>query len=511
MPVSNSSKIAYNTIALYGRSLIILAVSLFTSRVILKALGVEDYGINNVIGGVIGMLGFLNSTMSATYQRYFNVAMGEGKEQDIKMLCRTSLSIQLLLTFIVIALGETVGLWFLNDKLVIPESRMAAAQILYQVTIVSFILALFKSPFAALITAYEKMSIYAVFSIIEAVLRLGIAYTVFVFSGDKLIIYSLLCLFVSIIDFMLYVAFCVKRIKTTDIGFCWEKKQLSNMTSFSGWSIFGTLAYTLKSQGINILLNLFFGPVVNAARGVASQVMNAVNQFIHSFQTSFRPQLTKSYASGDIDYTMRLYYGATKLSYYLLFTITLPILLETNQILHLWLGETVPEYSAVFTQIILLTSFVSAFANPTSAIAYATGKIKKFSIVVSFFNLLIVPVAYLFLKLGYGPTSAMVVSLIITIIVQIIRLFVVAGMTGLKVFDYFQKVIIPVLMYSLLTLALPLAMKCLITESWMRVVAILFVTIFTSVLFAWLVGLNIVEKQFVMSKIKGLRKRNKSK
>lgn len=508
MPVSNSSRIAYNTIALYGRSLIVLAVSLFTSRVILNALGVEDYGINNVIGGVIGMLSFLNSTMSATYQRYFNVAMGEGNEQDIKKLFRTSLSIQLLMTVIVVALGETVGLWFLNNKLVIPESRMDAAQILYQVTIVSFILALFKSPFAALITAYEKMSVYAVFSIIESVLRLGIAYIVFVFSGDKLIVYSFLCLFVSVVDFLLYVVFCVKRIETTDVGFCWEKKQLVNMTSFSGWSVIGTLAYTLKSQGINIVLNLFFGPVVNAARGVASQVMNAVNQFIHSFQTSFRPQLTKSYASGDYDYTMKLYYGATKLSYYLLFTLALPILLETDQILHLWLGKSVPEYAAVFTRIILLTSFVSAFANPTTAIAYATGKIKNFSIIVSVFNLLIVPVAYVFLKLGFGPTSSMVVSLVITIIVQVIRLFVVASMTELKVSDYFRKVVLPVVVYSILTMVLPIALMYFIPQGWIRLVAVIFSSFISSIIVVWLVGLSSMEKQFVISKIKHLSRRN---
>lgn len=507
MSGSNSSRIVKNTIALYMRSLVILAVTLFTSRVVLNALGVEDYGIYNVIGGVIGMLSFLNNTMSATYQRYFNVAMGEGKEQDIKRLFRLSLSIQLLMTVIVVALGETVGLWFLNNKLVIPESRMMAARVLYQVSIVSFILTLFKSPFTALITAYEKMSIYAVFSVIEAILKLGIAYMVVISPGDKLIVYSLLCLAVPAVDFSLYVIFCKKRIATTDIGFCWEKKQLIDMTSFSGWSVIGTLAYTLKSQGINIVLNLFFGPVVNAARGVASQVMAAVNQFIQSFQTSFRPQLTKSYAKGDYDSTMRLYYGATKLSYFLLFTITLPLLFETDQILHIWLGKNVPEYSVVFTRVILLTSLVSAFANPTTAIAYATGRIKKFSIIVSSFNLLIVPVAYLFLKLGYGPTSAMVVSLVITVIVQIVRLFVVANMTVLKVSDYFMKVFLPVAIYTVVTIVPPAVIWLSLSQGWLRLIIIILVSVISSLMFAWLVGLNRAEKQFVISKFQSIKQR----
>lgn len=503
---SNSGRIAKNTLALYGRSLLVLAVSLYTSRVVMNALGVEDYGLYNVVGGVISMLGFLNTTMQATFQRYYNVAMGEGKEQDVKLLFRTSLTVQLLLTLVVVVLSETVGLWFLSNKLVIPEGRMEAAQILYQVTIVSFVLAVFKGPFAALITAYERMSIYALFSIIETVLKLGIVFVVKVASVDKLILYSLLILLIHFVDFSLYIVFCVKKIPTTSIGFNWDKGYLKKMLSFSAWSTVGTLAYTMKSQGLNIVLNLFFGTVVNAARGVASQVLNAVNQFIHSFQTAFRPQLTKLYASGDYDATMQLYYSATKLSYYLVFTISLPILLETPYILHLWLGNAVPEYTAVFTRIILLTAFADVFANPTTAIAYATGKIKNFSIVVSVFNLMIVPVAWLFLKLGYGPASAMLVSLVFTILVQIIRLMVVANMTVLKMGDYLIHVVLPVTVYSMLCLSAPLALKLCLDKGWLRLLLVLVVSVVFSLGFAWLVGLNKEEKRFAVSKLKTIKR-----
>lgn len=503
--MSNSGRIVKNTVALYGRSLLVLAVSLYTSRVVLNVLGVEDYGLYNVVGGVITMLGFLNTTMQATFQRYYNVAMGEGKEVEIKQLFRSSLTVQLLLSIIVIVLGETVGLWFLSNKLVIPDGRMEAAQILYQVTIVSFVLSIFKGPFAAIITAYERMGVYALFSIIETALKLGIVFVVQVIPGDKLIFYSLLILLIHIVDISLYIIFCIKKIPTTDIGFNWSREYLKKMFSFSAWSTIGTLAYTLKSQGLNIVLNLFFGTVVNAARGVAYQVLNAVNQFITSFQTAFRPQLTKLYASGDYEATMRLYYSATKLSYYLIFTISLPILLETPFILHLWLGNAVPEYAAVFTRVILLTAFVSAFANPTTAIAYATGKIKNFSIVVSFFNLMIVPVAWLFLKLGYGPTSAMLVSLVFTILVQIIRLIVVANMTVLKVGDYMIHVVLPVTLYSVLSLALPIIMKFSFDTGWMKLLLIIMASAISSICFIWLVGTNKVEKHFVLSKIKSLK------
>lgn len=500
--MSNSGRIAKNTIALYGRSLLVLAVALYTSRVVLNVLGVKDYGLYNVVGGVISMLGFLNTTMQATFQRYYNVAMGEGNEGEIKTLCRSSLTVQLLLSLLIVLLGETVGLWFLSNNLVIPEGRMEAAQILYQVTIVSFVLSVFKGPFAALITAYERMGVYALFSIVETILKLGIVFIVQVAPVDKLILYSLLILLINVVDFSLYIIFCCKNIPTTDIGFNWSREELNKMLSFSTWSTLDALAYTMRSQGLNIVLNLFFGTVVNAARGVAYQVLNAVNQFIRSFQTAFRPQLTKLYASGDYNATRSLYYSATKLSYYLVFTISLPILLEAPFILHLWLGNAVPEYTAVFTRIILLIAFVDVFANPTTAIAYATGKIKSFSIVVSTFNLMIVPVAWLFLELGFGPTSAMLVSLVFTILVQIIRLMMVSNMTSLKVADHMKHVVLPVAVYSVLCVAAPLALKLSLDNGWMRLVLILFVSMASSVGFAWLVGLNKEEKRFVVSKIK---------
>ena len=467
----------------------------------LNALGVKDYGLYNVVGGVISMLGFLNNTMQATFQRYFNVAMGEGKEGEVKSLFRLSLTVQLLLAIVVVVVGETIGLWFVNNKLVIPEGRLIAAQILYQVTIASFVISVFKGPFAAIITAYEKMSVYALFSIIDTFLKLAIAIIIMYISGDRLIFFSFLTLFITIIDIILYIVYCKNKIPTTDIGLNWNRTSLKTMLSFSTWSTIGTLAYTLKSQGLNIVLNLFFGTVVNAARGIAYQILNAVNQFISSFQTAFRPQLTKLYACGDYDAAMRLYYGATKLSYYLIFTISLPIIVETPFILHLWLGDIVPEYTIIFTRIILLTAFVSAFANPTTGIAYATGDIKIFSIYVSVINLMIVPLAYLFLKLGYSPTSAMVVSLVITIIVQIIRLIVVAKITVLKVGDYLKKVILPVTFYTLLCGFFPLMVKRMLTDGWIRLVLVLIVSMTASLLSAWTVGLNKDERQLVLSKL----------
>lgn len=505
--MSNSGRIAKNTLFLYIRSFFVLLITLYTSRVVLQKLGVVDYGIYNVVGGVIGMLGFLRASMQATYQRYYNVEMGKGNPDGVKELFRSSLTTQLILSAIVLILAETLGLWFVKHKLVIPEERMVAALWIYQVTIVQFILSIFSAPFGASITAYERMGVFAIISIVDAVLKLGIVFLLGVIPYDKLITYVFLLLLVSLLNFLFYVVYCKKKIPTTDIRLNWDKENLKSMFSFSGWTLLGLLAQTLKSHGINIILNLFFGPVVNAARGIASQVLQAVNQFVHSFQTSFRPQLTKSYASGDYGYMTKLYYSATKISYYLIFTLSLPIIMETPLILHIWLGDNVPEYTVLFTRLVLLTAFVSAFANPTTGIAYATGKVKWFSIIVGGVNLMILPVAYLFLKLGYGPASAMVVSLVMTVLVQVTRLIVTSKITVLSLKDYLKHVVIPTGLYSLLCPILPFVVTKVVPQSLIRLIIIVVISGLASLFFAWMVGMNDFERSFVRSKIKFLKKK----
>ena len=296
---SNTNRIAKNTVVLYVRSLIVLLISLYTSRVILQALGVVDFGIYNVVGGVISALSFLNWSLQGTYQRFFNVEMARGGTESISRQFKVANSIQLLMALIIVVLAETVGLWFVNTHLVIPADRMIAANWVYQVTIVSAVISVICSPFGALITAYERMDLFAFISIISALLRLVIVFIVKYTMYDKLVTYSVLLLSVSFIDWTLYFFLTKRPFPESSIKLMWDRKLMKSMTSFGGWVIVDSLSQMLKGQGINIVLNLFFGPVVNSARGIAYQVMNAINQFISSFQTSFRPQLTKSYAEGD--------------------------------------------------------------------------------------------------------------------------------------------------------------------------------------------------------------------
>lgn len=506
MAANNTSRIAKNTIFLYLRSLVVMLIALYTSRVVLRVLGVEDYGIYNVVGGVIGLLATLRSTMSATYQRYFNVEMGKKNPKGVTNMFQLSLASQVILASIILFLGETVGLWFVSNKLVIPDNRLTAALWVYQASIISFILSIFSAPFGALITAYERMDVFAVISIIDSVLQLVIVFLIQVLPGDQLIVYAYLHVIVALFNFSFNLIYCKKNIKETVIGFKWNR-ELKSMFVFSGWSIFAELGNMAKTQGISIILNMFFGPVVNAARGVASQVLKAVNQFIKSFQTSFRPQLTKSYASGDYEYMRKLYYSSTKMSYYLIFTLSLPIILEIPFILRLWLGDNVPEYTAVFTRLVLLTAFVGTYSNPTSGIIYASGNIKLFSIIVGIGNVLILPVAWVVLEMGYGPASAMVVSLIMSILIQICRITIAAKVAPIKILEYMKKVVFPTVVFSIFSAIGPLCMIKTISSSFVRLLFVCIVSVLSCFLCAWLFGLNKYEKQFVLSKIKKTSKK----
>lgn len=504
---SNSSRIAKNTLYLYLRSFITLLISLYTSRIVLEVLGVEDYGIYNVVGGVIGMLSFLNTSMASTYQRYFNYEMGRNNEKGVADFFKSSLATQLLYAVIIVLIAESLGLWFLGNKLIISPERMDAARWIFQISIISFTLTIFQAPFNALIISYEKMGIFAYISILDSVLKLLIVLVLPLLAGDKLIVYGILTLCIVLIDSIIYLVVCKKNFSACQLSFDWDRSRIRSLLGFGAWGMLGSLAYTLKSQGLNITLNMFFGPIVNAARGIAYQVLNAVEQFITGFQTSFRPQLVKSYAEGDYQYMYKLYYSATKLSFFLMWCLSLPIIIETPAILRLWLGANVPEYTVVFTRLILLTALVSAYANPTSAIAYATGRIKKFNIWVSSLNLLIVPIAYVFLKLGFGPASAMVVSLIMTVLVQIVRLFVLKSLLPFSVWEYVRYVVGPTLSVLFLSLISTWGFAKLLDSGFVSCLCNCGFAIFSVIGFAYIIGLNKDEKRMMIARLNGILKK----
>lgn len=501
---SNSTRIAKNTFFLYLRSFFVLLISLYTSRVVLRVLGVEDYGIYNVVGGIIGMLSFLNSSMAATYQRYYNFEMGKNSENGLSEIFRSGITVQMIYALIIVVIAETIGLWFLKTQLVIPSDRMFAAECVYQISIITFVVTVFQAPFTALIVANEKMNIFAIVSVIDVILKLAIVFLLNIINYDKLIVYALLLVSISFLNISIYIIICKRRFsKTCIISLNWDKENLKQLFNFGGWGMIGTLAYTLQNQGVNLLLNMFFGPVVNAARGITFQILNAVEMFITSFQTSFRPQLTKSYAGGNLSYMYKLYYSATKISFFLMWGLSLPIIIETPKILEIWLGNNVPEHTVAFTRLVLLISLVGVYANPTSCIAYATGEIKKFTIWVSTINLMIIPIGYIFLRLGYNPESVLIINLLIAVLVQTVRLFVLKGMLVFSIRKYIKKVILPTISVLILSSVLPLCLKLLLTtNTFITCVLVCLVSVVSVVIITWLVGLNREEKNLLLSKLK---------
>lgn len=501
MTQSNSSRIAKNTIFLYIRSIIVLLVTLYTSRVVLRVLGVSDYGIYNVVGGVISMIGFLNSSMVATYQRYFNYEMGKKNDDGVIAYFRSAAATQLIISAIIVILGETLGLWFVNTQLTIPDSRMLATNWVYQVAIISFVMMMFQAPYGAMIIAHEKMNVFALISILDVFLRLGIVFLIQMMPGDRLIAYAILLSCISIVDLVLYVAFCKLKLNIGKFKILWDKSRIKEMLGFSGWGMLDSLALSVKSQGLNILLNMFFGPVVNAARGIAYQVLSATKQFISNFQTAFRPQLMKSYAEGDYDYMYQLFYSASKISFYLMLCLTIPIVLEAPIILHLWLGDNVPDHTSAFVVLVLLTSWIDAFSSPLTSVAYATGNIKKFNLVVSGMNILILPVAWFFLKAGFAPESAMIVSLIITILSQGARMIVIKDLLPFSIKSYSSMVIWPTMIVTIVSMILPLGLHLLLDYGVVRLLIVFILSELSIFITVWSIGSTKIEKMLITSKL----------
>lgn len=502
---NNTARIAKNTLYLYLRSLFVLIVSLYTSRVVLQELGVDDYGIFNVVGGVIGMLEFIRATMQSTFQRYFNVGMETVDMYRLKKIFSTSLSIQLVITIVFILAAETIGLWIVSSQLIIPACRVNAAMWVYQVSIVACSLTFLSTPFCAAITSYEKMGVFAAISMVDAVLKLLICYFITISPFDKLIFYSILLLSINIFDFLLYFLYSLRKLPLTTLRTSWDGNNVKDMLSFSSWTVIDTLAGTLKTQGLNIILNLFFGPVVNAARGIAAQILNAIMQFTNSFQTAFRPQLTKSYASGDRVYMENLYYSATKFSFFLMYVMSLPLIIETPTILSIWLGNNVPEHTISFSRLVLVTAWLGAFANPSTTIAYATGKIKIFSMTASLFNLSILPVAYIVLYLGGSPESSMMVSLTIAILTQIIRILILRKLADLMPVVYLKNVILPCSICCFLSYLTIWFISNIVKNAIVSFITTCMLTVIVCPALIWLFGLNNSEKNILKVKFNQIK------
>ena len=500
---SNNKRIAKNTLLLYFRMIIIMLVTLYTSRVVLNTLGVTDYGIYNVVGGVVAMFGFINSSMASATQRYIIFSLGKGDMAELRKVFSTSIQIHVLIAVLITVLGETAGLWFLYTQMQIPAERMTAAFWVLQCSIASTVIMVISVPYNADIIAHERMSAFAFISILEAVLRLAAVFMLTVYSYDKLILYAFLILAVQLLIRFCYGHYCGRHFPETKYRHVWDKRLFKEMTGFAGWSMFGNLASVLFSQGLNMLLNVFFGPVVNAARAVAVQVQTAIQQFVANFQMALNPQITKTYAKGELDEMHKLMFRSARFSFYLLYLLSLPVLFETDFILTVWL-KTVPEHTVTFLRIMLCTSLLYSLSNPLMIANQATGKVRKYQAVCGSILLMILPVSYLCLKLGCPAYSVFIVHFAVEAAVQMVRMLLLRPLIGIRVADYFKHIYAKVIMVASLSAIFPFIIYETMDDTVPRFVAVCTVCVLSVSATAYTLGLSRNERAFIKAKAAGI-------
>lgn len=486
---------------LYLRMIFIMAVTLYTSRVVLNVLGEVDFGIHNVVAGVVAMFGFLNSSMSATTQRFISFSLGKGDDKNLSKIFSTCVLTHAIIALLVFALIESVGLWYFYNELNAPADRMDAAFWVFQCAAFSTIITVMSIPFNADIIAHEKMSAFAYITIVEVSLKLLIVFLLGICNIDKLAMYGILLLVVQVGIFMVYMIYCLRHFKESRFKFVFEKTMFKEISAFAGWNLWGHLAAILFSQGLNLLLNSFFGPAVNAARGLANQVDNAVRQFSTNFQMAMNPQITKTYAAGDLQAMHTLVYRSSRFTYLLLLVLSLPLMIETEPILQLWLG-TVPAWTASFVRIMLGVVILDAVANPLMISAAATGKVKVYQSVVGGIQLTIVPIAYVVLKMGGNPNSAFIVHLCVCVVAFVVRFIIIRRLIHLPVINYLTDVFLKCLLVTAISVILPIALYILLPASMLNMVIILIVSMISVITVSYYVGLSSNERRFISDKLR---------
>lgn len=420
---------------------LVMAVTLYMSRIVLDQLGVSDYGIYSLVGGIIALFGFLNSSMSSATQRYLAFDLGRQDEKKLQKTFSVTLTIHIGIALIILILAETIGLWYLNYKVVLPPERLFAANIVYQFSILTALTTILQVPYDSLIIAYEKMNIYAYISIVEVGLKLGLVYLLVLYDGDKLIAYAIMMFIVSLAIRVAYQIYCRKNYSASKYSFEYDKVYFKELISYSGWNLFGGLASVSRGQGINIILNLFFGTVVNAAYGLTLQVQSAVNQFVTNFQKAVNPQIIKSYSEGNIERTHKLIIQSSKFSFLLMFLLVAPFLLNTDFILMLWLKNP-PEHTGYFVQLSLISILIDSISYPFRTGIQATGKIKEYQFVVGVIQILSLPIAYIWLFKGGKPEIVFYTIIIVTTLALIFRVYYVRKQTNLDIYKFFIEVVL---------------------------------------------------------------------
>jgi O-antigen/teichoic acid export membrane protein len=502
MTATNDNKrIAKNTTMLYFRMMFNMLVTLYTSRIILNALGVNDFGIYNVVGGIVVMFSFLNSAMGAATSRFLIFELGKKDHIQLKKVFNASLSSHIGIALFVFLLAETVGLWFLTHKLVIPQDRMGAALWVYQFSILSAMVTLTQVPYNALIIAHEKMNIYAYVSVLDTMLKLLIAYLLVISNFDKLKFYAVLVFLVFSIIALIYRFYCMKHYAESAIAFKWDKKLYKELFSFSIWELYGGFALMGMGQGLNMLLNMFFGPAVNAARGIAFQVQGAVLGFGDNFITAVKPQIIKLYAENNIKQMMNLVFSSSKYSLFLTFFLTLPLLLETPFVLDVWL-KTVPDYTVSFCRLILVNNLIWSMRNPIVTCFHAVGQLKIANLVCGSLFYLIVIVSYFCLKSGLAPDSIFIVTIVVSVMVQVAELLLLKLFIRYSVKEYVIKVVGRCILVMAASAIIPYFLCTMLESGFTRFITIGFASVFAVMISVFTLGIDSETRGLVVLKVK---------
>lgn len=510
---SGNKKIAKNTVVLYVRMLVLMLISFYTARITLNALGVYDYGINNVVGGLVSMFSLLSGSLSVATSRFMTYGLGQGDSENLKRIFSTTINIHFILAIIVVIALETVGVWFLNYKMNIPLERMIAANWVMQCSVVVFFLGLLSVPFNSAIIAHEKMSAFAYMTIFEGVFKLLIAFSIYYYGGDKLILLSILTMIQSIMRQLVYWIYCKRNFEECVYLRGRDRQLEKKIFSFAGWNFFGSGSAILRDQGVNVLLNLFCGPVVNTARGIAMQVNGIVSQFVNNFTVALNPQITKNFAVGDKERSFQIVLQGARFSFFFILLISLPVVMEAHQILTIWL-KLVPDYTVGFVRLIIVYTMIESISFTMITLMLSTGDIRNYQLIVGGCQMLNFPFAYVLLRLGCNPESTFILAIVIAIFCLVLRLGMLKNMVDFPVKRFITEVLYRILGVAVLSIFMPCAIVMVMPESILRVFVSLISSTVSSLVIIYWIGCNDMERKFIVNKIKtlvGIGHENKQK
>lgn len=499
--VSNNRLIAKNTLFLYIRMFVTMLTSLFTSRIVLNILGETDFGIYNIIGGIVVLFSFLNSALLSATQRYLNFYLGKNDiETTHKVFCM-SMNSYIILSIVSIFIGETLGLWFVNTQLNIPDSRMVAANWVYQFTLITFVINLIRVPYNATIIAYERMNFYAYLSLAEVVLKLLVVYLLYITTLDKLVVYSALYMLVPLFVTWIYKIYCNRHFDVSRYVKIWDGKMFRDLFSFSGWSLFGSLANLFANQGLNILVNIFHGVVLNSALGIANQISTAISGFIYNFQVAFNPQIVKNYAANEFVQLYNLIFRASKFSYFLLLLIALPVILNIDLILSIWLVD-VPEYTGIFSQLILVFSLMDALSAPLWLFVQATGTIRNYQILMGTLIFLNFPLIWIVLKLGMPVYYVWIVRILVNVVVSVARCLFIQKHFAFPLKEFCTKVLLPASYVTIIAVPLSFVVRDFFVNDWARFIISSIFSLLLMISCMGFIGLEQNERHFIVDTIR---------